>query len=326
MFLKTPAGGIYSNPGAPKVAMTPTDHAAQSKVGLDPQAANLRGSLFMTLSMAGFAIEDMFIKSAAYRLPLGEILLLYGGAGLILFIFLTWRAGDAVVTRTYLSRPILIRSGFEVAGRLFYALAFVLTPLTTATAILQATPLLVVAGAALFLGERVGWRRWSAILVGFVGVMLILRPFGGAAGFDMLSLLAVAGMIGFAGRDLATRAAPPALSHLQLGVCGFAMLTLVGAAMMLVQDVRVTPDAPTLALLAGATVFGVVGYYALTVAMRTGDVGVVTPWRYTRLVFALMIGALVFAERPDALTLLGSAIVVGSGVFTLLRGRKIAAK
>ena len=308
--------------------MTPTTQAAQSKVGLDPPAANLRGSLFMTLSMAGFAVEDMFIKSAAQSLPLGEILFLYGGAGLVLFIILTYRNGDPVFSRAYLSRPILLRSGFEVTGRLFYALAFVLTPLTTATAILQATPLFVVAGAAIFLGERVGWRRWSAILVGFSGVMLILRPFAGAGpgGFDMLSLLAVAGMIGFAGRDLATRAAPPALSHLQLGVCGFAMLTLVGAVMSFVQGGIIVPDGPTLVRLAGATAFGVAGYYALTVAMRTGDVGVVTPWRYTRLVFALVIGALVFGERPDALTLIGSAIVVGSGVFTLLRGRNVAAK
>jgi drug/metabolite transporter (DMT)-like permease len=74
--------------------------------------------------------------------------------------------------------------------------------------------------------------------------------------------------------------------------------------------------------MAGATGFGVVGYYALTVAMRTGDVGVVTPWRYTRLLFAMAIGAVVFGERPDLLMLVGSAVVVGSGVFTLLAGRR----
>jgi len=290
-----------------------------------PSPDNLRGSLFMVLSMAGFAVEDMLLKAAARSLPLGEVLFIFGLGGLAGFVILTLLRGERVLHPAYLSRAILVRSGFEVTGRLFYALAFVLIPLTTATAILQATPLVVVAGAALFLGERVGWRRWSAIAIGFGGVMLILRP--GLAGYDALSLLAVAGMLGFAGRDLATRAAPPVLSHMQLGICGFAMLTLVGAGLALTGANTVWggmhwPDARVAGLLAGATAFGVVGYYALTVAMRTGDVGVVTPFRYTRLVFALILGVLVFAERPDALTLIGSAVVVGSGVFTLLRGAR----
>ncbi len=283
---------------------------------------NVVGSLFMIASMAGFAVEDILLKAAARSLPLGEVLLIFGLAGTLGFALLTRLRGERLLHPAYLSRPILLRSAFEVVGRLFYALAFVLIPLTTATAILQAAPLVVVAGAALFLGERVGWRRWLAIAVGFGGVMLILRP--GTDGFDALSLLAVAGMLGFVGRDLATRAAPPVLSNIQLGICGFAMLSVAGAILAGYEGGMALPYPREALYLLGATVFGVGAYYALTVAMRSGDVGTITPWRYTRLVFAIGLAAAVFGESPDALTLTGSAIVVASGVFTLLRGRKRA--
>lgn len=283
---------------------------------------NLRGSLLMIAAMAGFAVEDMFLKTAARDIPVGQILMIFGAAGMVGFAVLAKAQGARLLHPAILSTPILIRAMFEVMGRLFYTLALALTPLSSASAILQATPLVVVAGAALVFGEKVGWRRWSAIMVGFVGVLVVLRP--GLSGFSPLSILAVLGMLGFAGRDLATRAAPKTLSNLTLGVYGFAMMVPTGAALLAWTGGAVWPDAPTGFALAAATVFGVAGYYALTAAMRVGEVSVVTPFRYTRLVFALILGALVFTERPDAATLIGSAIIVASGIYTLLRGRKTA--
>lgn len=270
--------------------------------------------------MAGFALEDMFIKSAARSLPVGEILILFGLAGMAAFIALALRRGERVLHPAILSRPILLRAMSEVAGRLGYTLALAFTPLSSASAILQATPLVVVAGAALFFGETVGWRRWAAILVGFAGVLIILRP--GLEGFELASLWAVLGMLGFAGRDLATRAAPPVLSNVQLGIYGFFMLIPTGAAMLAVTGGWVVPDAATTRDLALATLFGVAAYYGLTAAMRIGEVSVITPFRYTRLVFALALGMAVFAERPDAATLAGSAIIIGSGLYTLVQGRR----
>ena len=167
---------------------------------------NTRGSLFMALSMAGFALEDMFVKSASATMPVGEILMLFGLGGMIAFSVLTLRRGEPILHREILSRPILVRMVCEVTGRLSFALALALTPLSSASAILQATPLVVVMGAAVFFSERVGWRRWLAILIGFIGVLMILRP--GLEGFEPASLFAVIGTLGFAGRDLATRAAP----------------------------------------------------------------------------------------------------------------------
>ncbi len=279
--------------------------------------ANLRGAAFMVASMAGFAVEDIFLKSAVHYAPMGQVLMPFGLLGVLFFRLMCRRQGVPAFPRSLLSPGMLLRSGFEIAGRLFYALAIALTTVSSASAILQATPLLVVAGAAVLFGERVGWARWAAVVVGFAGVLVILRP--GVEGFTALSLLAVAGMVGFAGRDLATRAAPPALTNAQLGVAGFIMLTLAGAVMLPFQGGPVEMPVQGAAFTLGAAVFGIAGYHFLTIAMRTGDVSAVTPFRYTRLVFALILSVLLLGERPDMLTLIGAAMVVGSGLVALTR-------
>lgn len=284
------------------------------------QNDNLRGAAFMVLSMAGFAVEDVLLKASARVMPMGQAVLLVGLAGVAVFALMARRMGEPAFHPALLTRGLAIRSGFEVSGRLFYALAIALTPLSTTSAILQASPLVVVSGAALFFGERVGWRRWSAVAVGFTGVLVILRP--GFDGFSLLSLLAVLGMLGFAGRDLATRAAPKVMSNRQLGVAGFAMLALAGVVILGWTGGAVWPDARGWALLAGTALFAVLGYHALTSAMRTGEIGFVTPFRYVRLVFAMALAMVIFGERPDLATQIGSALIVGSGIYTLVRGNR----
>ena len=281
-------------------------------------ADNRRGAVYMTVSMAGFAVEDVFVKAAARQMPLGQVLLTIGLLGVLTFTVLAARKGESLLPPAFLSRAMLIRSGFEVTGRLFYGLAITLTALSTTSAILQATPLVVVAGAALVFGEKVGWRRWTAVLLGLAGVLVILRP---GADFSALSLLAVVGLLGFAGRDLATRAAPKGLSNRQLGALGFAMLAVAGAILLAVTGGAVVPGPTGLIHLFGGAVFGTLGYHALTNAMRTGEVSAVTPFRYTRLVFAMVLAMALFGERPDLATWIGAAMVVGSGVFALRRTR-----
>jgi drug/metabolite transporter (DMT)-like permease len=277
---------------------------------------NQRGALFMTASMAGFAVEDVFVKAAAATLPLGQVLLTIGLCGMLIFAAMAVRLGEALLPPAFLSRPMLIRCGFEITGRLFYGLAITLTALSTTSAILQATPLVVVAGAALVFGEKVSPQRWLAVLVGFAGVLVILRP---GSDFSALSLLAIVGLLGFAGRDLATRAAPKGLSNRQLGALGFAMLATAGAILLIVTGGARVPLGLDLAHLAGGVVFGMSGYHALTYAMRTGEVGAVTPFRYTRLIFAMVLAMLLFGERPDLATWIGAGLVVGSGIFALTR-------
>ncbi|MDP2064332.1 MAG: DMT family transporter [Phaeovulum sp.] len=282
--------------------------------------SNMRGSVLMVAAMGGFALEDMFIKRTAKVLPVGEILMIFGLAGMLAFIVMALWRRERVLHPAIASWPILLRAIAEVAGRLGYTLAITLTPLSNASAILQATPLVVVAGAALIFGEKVGWRRWAAIGAGFLGVLIVLRP--GMEGFQLASLFTVLGMLGFAGRDLATRAAAPVLSNLQLGIYGFFMLIPTGAALLLVTGGAAMPGAPEALGLALATLFGVASYWGLTAAMRMGEVSVITPFRYTRLVFALVLAVLVFGERPDAPMLAGSALIIASGLYTLARARK----
>lgn len=281
---------------------------------------NLRGSLFMTASMAGFAVEDAFLKVISRDMPVGQVSAIFGLCGVLAFAMMAWRAGDMPVPRAALTRTMAVRSGFEVAGRLFYALAVALTPISTAASILQATPLLVVLGAAMIFGERVTVGRWALILAGFAGVLVILRP--GLQGFSTLSLLALVAMAGFAGRDLATRAAPLGLSNAQLGVAGYVMLMVSGLIILAVTGGAVMPDARGLGLLALGAMFSVAAYAALTNAMRSGEIGVVTPFRYTRLLFAMVLGVTLFGERPDTATLVGAAIIVGCGVVLLSQRRR----
>ncbi|WP_295048944.1 DMT family transporter [uncultured Paracoccus sp.] len=283
-------------------------------------AFNLRGAGFMVLAMAGFAVEDTLLKIAATSLPPGQVLISFGILGTAAFTLLSALAREAPLTRAMLRPAMILRSLSEVAGRLFYMLAIALTPLSTASAILQATPLVVMMGAALLFGERIGPRRWLAVAFGFLGVLLILRP--GTEGFGPLSLLAVAAMLGFAGRDLATRAAPLSMSFRQLCVLGFMMLIVAGLIALPFGGPMAMPDTATWASLLAASAAGVCAYTFLTVAMRTGQIGAVTPFRYTRLVFAMVAGAAVFSETPDALTILGGTVIILAGIAALRLSRQ----
>ena len=283
---------------------------------------NLRAILLMVGSMAGFAIEDMLIKYLALEMPTGQFLMLIGGGGGLVFAVMAHRQGQQVLSADFLQPVIIIRNLGEVIGTLGFVTAIVLTPLSSASAILQATPLAVTLGAALFLNEAVGWRRWSAIGIGFCGVVLVIRP--GMDGFQPASLFAVQGVIGLAMRDVATRAAPAKISSLVLSAHGFAMLVPAGAVLLWISGGTVAPSPTGYGLLAAALIVGVTSYYALTLSMRLGDVAVVTPFRYVRLVFALIIGVTLFEEDPDLWTLIGAAIIILSGLYTFFRERHLS--
>ena len=285
---------------------------------------NLRAIALMVLSMAGFAIEDMLIKYIALEMPTGQFLMLIGAGGALIFTLMAWRQGQAVLSADFLRPTIIIRNLGEVIGTLGFVTALVLTPLSSASAILQATPLAVTLGAALFLREAVGWRRWSAILIGFCGVVAVIRP--GLEGFQPASLFAVLGVIGLATRDVATRATPATISSLVLSAHGFGMLVPAGAFLLWISGGAVAPSAQGYGLLFTALIIGVSAYYALTLSMRLGDVAVVTPFRYVRLVFALFIGVTVFHEQLDAWTLGGAAIIILSGLYTFFRERQLGLK
>ncbi|WP_415892634.1 DMT family transporter [Neptuniibacter sp. PT8_73] len=286
---------------------------------------NLVGSLWMIAAMAAFAIEDALVKEAAQTLPVGQVLALFGLGGMFLFAAtLKFNRGPLFI-KDVLSLPMRIRIVFEVIGRLFYVLAIAFIPLSTATVILQATPLLVVIGAVLFLGEKVSPVRWLAIFIGLLGVILIVQP--GADGFSHLSLLAVIGMVGFAGRDLASRMAPPTIGTARLGFYGFLSVLVSGLVYSSwAGEVYRLPSQSELVSIVIATVAGVIAYSCLMKAMRTGEVSAVTPFRYTRLLFGCSLGLLFFGEEFTTSMLIGSALIVSSGLFIGWRGKKVRKK
>lgn len=279
----------------------------------------------MIAAMAVFAIEDALIKAASTMLPVGEVLVLFGLGGALAFATVALINKQPLYNPGVVSRPMLIRVVFEVSGRLFYVLALSLIPLSAVTVILQATPLVVVAGAAVVFGEKVGWRRWTAIFLGLVGVVVIIQP--GTERFSMLSLLAVLGMLGFAGRDLASRAAPATMSTAILGLYGFMSIIVAGGLYSAWQGVAfVMPDARISLYVLGAVLAGVTAYSCLMKAMRTGEVSAVTPFRYSRLLFGIALGIVLFGERLSLAMVVGSGLIVVSGLFILWRGRQVSGK
>ncbi len=284
---------------------------------------NLRGAALMTLAMFGFAVEDMFIKLMAGSMPPWQIMLIIGAGGAVIFAMVTLLKRQPLFSRAYFARPVLLRNLGEMVGTLGFVTALALIPLSQASAVLQATPLVVTLGAAVFLREPVGWRRWTAVVVGFLGVLLVIRP--GTEGFNILTLWAVLATLALAGRDLATRSVPPATSSFQLSFLAF--LSLVPTALLLAVFSDVPFHAPRpreLGFIACAIGVGTLAYYAIVAAMRVGEVSFVTPFRYSRLIFAMAIGVAVFSEHLDGPMLIGSAIIVGSGIYTVWRERKLA--
>jgi len=268
----------------------------------------------MIASMAAFAIEDAFLKTVTKQLPVGQVLMMFGSAGLFVFALMARRAGASIFQAQVLTKNMLFRAVFEFFGRLFYVLAIALTPMSSATAILQSAPLFVVLGARIFLREKVDAKTWIAIFLGLFGVLIILRP--SAADFSLLSLLALIGTLGFVGRDLFSRTAPSSLTKEVLGFYGFTTMMIAGACYA-VWDGKpfVSLQAQQFLMLAAALLAGVFAYTALMTAMRTGSIGAVTPYRYSRLLFGISIGVIVFGEQLDAPMLLGCAIVIGAGLF-----------
>lgn len=286
----------------------------------DPRS-NLIGSAWMISAMALFALEDAMLKGAAVALPIWQILVLFGAGGSVIFAVSAWVRGRRLFQPDVLSRPMKVRAVFEILGRLFYVLAITLTPLSAATVILQATPLVVVAGAALFFGETVGWRRWSAIFIGLIGVVIIIQPTGDS--FSALSILAVLGMLGFAGRDLASRAAPATLGTEVLGFYGFICIIVAGIAYRFWEGTPMVPWNLHASLhVSGAILMGTAAYASLMKAMRTGEVSAVTPFRYSRLLFGVALGVFIFGENLDQTMWIGSALIVASGLYILWRGRR----
>ena len=225
---------------------------------------NLRGILFMIFSMAGFALEDLFIKLLSSHLPVSQILIILGFSGATVFLITALLTRAPILHKDLLNKPLVIRTFCELFGALFFVSAIALTPLSSATSILMATPLMVTIGAAVFFGEKVGWRRWSAVIVGFCGVLLILRP--GFESFMPASLLAVISTVFLAVRDLVTRTMRFEISTTTVSMYAFFACGISGFIAMPFYSVMVIPSSTEILYLLSAVFVGVIGYYAIVLA------------------------------------------------------------
>ncbi len=282
----------------------------------------IRAILLMILSMALLALSDLFIKLAAARAPLGQIMLFLSVGGTALFLIYAFMRRTPIFVRDFFHPIVILRNVFEIAGGLGLVLGIALIPLSTFAAIMQIAPILVVMGGAVFLGEQVGWRRWAAVFVGLIGMLIVLRP--GTEAFSPYALFAVLGVSGLAGRDLVTRLAPAHLPALSLSTWGFAVTIPNGIIFLWLSGATLTSDPLALWHIALAVLVTTAGYLAVTTAMRMAPVSIVSPFRYTRLIFTTGLGILFLGERPDGPTLIVAALILCAGLYTFLRERRLA--
>lgn len=282
------------------------------------RAANLRGAGLMMASMAAFTFNDACLKFIAAELPLFQSVFLRGLGVTGLLLVFAWSQGALRRLPRGEARKVALRAGAELCAFLPFVYALTNMPLANLAAILQALPLTVTLAGTIFLGEAVGWRRWSAILVGFLGVILIIQP--GMDAFNAYALLGLVAVLGVTVRDLITRRLAPEVPSLLVSVTtagAVTMLGLVGTRFETWQPV----DLGQLGIIGMASVFILGGYVFSVMTMRVGEIGFVTPFRYTALIWGLLLGWLVFGEWPNGLAMVGGAIVVATGIYTLWRER-----
>ena len=271
----------------------------------------------MMASMAGFTLNDTAIKSIGVDIPLFQVIALRGMATSVVIVLIAIYL-KALIFRLPEGqwRLVAVRTGSEMAATYFFLTALMQMPLANVTAILQVLPLTVTLAGAVWFREAVGWRRMLSILIGFVGVLLIVRP--GPEGFNTFALYAVVAVFFITLRDLSTRRMSDEVPSLLVTVCASVGVMAFGLVGTIGQEWVAVTQLGAMKL-GAATLFLVIGSLTSVMMMRVGDVSFVAPFRYTGIVFALVIGFVVFGDWPDLVTLIGAGIVVASGVFTLLR-------
>ncbi|MDT2075461.1 MAG: DMT family transporter [Planktomarina sp.] len=280
---------------------------------------NIRGGLFMVASMICFAANDAIIKSLGGVLPAFQTLAVRGGLVVVLLAVLVMRSGWRANQLGRRDQMILaLRVLSEIGAAFFIVTALFNMELANMTAILQLLPLTIPLAAFLFLGEPLGWRRISAIMIGFLGMLLIVKP--GADGFNVYSLFCLAAVVCVTIRDLTARSLGTKLSSPEMSLfAAFGVFAAASFAAVFEPWVPIT-FAAWVALF-GASVAIFFGYIVSVTAIRTGDVSFTAQFRYVGLIVALILGYVFFAEWPDVFSLIGAAVIMGTGVFTLYRQR-----
>ncbi|MEO5758958.1 MAG: DMT family transporter [Mesorhizobium sp.] len=284
-----------------------------------PRSPNLRGALFMIVAMVGFTLNDAITKFSSESMSMAQVMLVRGVFASLLVGLLAWQRGALASPRSMLQPLVAIRVIGEAGGTVSFLIALSHLPIASVSAVLQALPLAVTMGAALVFNEGVGWRRWLAIAVGFAGVMIIVRP--GFEGFSVYSLLALACVAFCAVRDLATKRIPQAIPTLLVSTVTALAMTVVGAALLAPMGGWAPMTGNSVALLALAAVLVLIGYQFIIMAMRAGDISFIAPFRYTALIWSILLGLTIFGDVPDLPMIIGATIIIASGLYALYRER-----
>jgi len=274
----------------------------------------------MAVGMAAFTMNDAITKAVSSEMNFGQVMLVRGLFATVLIAALSMHQRAMRPLRMLLITPVTLRVGAEVGGTVAFLAAIVNLPLANTAAIFQALPLAVTLGAALVFGEPVGWRRWLAIAAGFAGVVIIVRP--GLNGFNQFSLFALLAVIFFAVRDLATRRIPARIPSLFITLVTTVTVMAAGAIVLFPLGGWRSPSGRGLGLLALAAVLVLIGYQYVIMALRSGDISAVAPFRYSALLWAILLGYLVFGDIPDGMMMTGATIIVLSGLYTFYRERR----
>jgi drug/metabolite transporter (DMT)-like permease len=297
-----------------------SQQANNNTTGTRVPVSAVRGGLLMSAAMLCFVLNDTIAKTLGGLVNVGEFIAIRGAFASIILAVMVVLMGKARDLPKSFARPVLARSVFDVISTFLFIIALFHMPLPNITAILQAVPLVVTLMAMAFLGEPVGWKRLSAILAGFVGVLMIVKP--GGDGFNVYTLLAIGCVFTVALRDLLTRKLDGSTPSIIVAFANAVFVMLGGVVWMAFDGFEPVSPEHLLRILLGS-VFLVGGYLLTVMSLRDTEVAHTAPFRYTLIVYALILGYVVFGDVPDLLSMLGIVLIVGSGLFTLYREQRL---
>ncbi len=298
-----------------------------SQLSTTSVSGNSLGAIFMMASMAGFVLNDALVKIVLVDLPLFQSILIRGIFACSLMAILCWKMGafrvEGGAIPALQNRYIYWRCLGEAGGTFFFLSALQQMPIANVTAVLQILPLTITFAAALFLSETVGWKRYAAIFAGFIGVLFIVKP--GTEDFNWYAIYAVFATLFITLRDLVTRKIPDKTPSVLVSLLTAIIIMLMGVIGSFFETWAQVETKHLIILFAAAAIL-MVGYIGSILAMRNGEVSFVAPFRYTILLWALLLGYFVFGDIPDGLSVFGAIIIVASGLFTFYRERSLSRK
>ena len=288
---------------------------------VDGKTKNTKGILFMLISMASFAVGDTFVKISGAFLSPAQIMFFLIAGGLIIFALIAKFKGENLLDSRAFSPVLIIRYLAEMIGLVAMIMGLTKIPLSVVGTVTQASPILVAAGAVFFFKEIVSWRRWSSIFIGFIGIVLVIQPSG--QNLDYAVIWAVVALVAFSIRDLVTRLTPPDIPSASIATFTMIAAFPFTAAWVYFGGEKFFPPEMDWAVVSSMIILGSFGYLLLITSLRLGELSAIMPFRYSRIVFLIILGFLVFGERPTASMLIGATLILISGVYIMWREKVI---